>query len=246
MKNNKAILGFTFLFIQIGFSQIGKLINGKVICQNNPIQGIQIINLVSEKIAVSNYLGEFAIEAKPDEMLIIGSKDYEIHRKSLSEIDFKDKIIIDLIKKPEELDEVVVTKKPEMNIGNMQDIINRQYVADEKTSPKNRNVYDGSIENGMDFVQIFKLITNLIKKKKPNKKDTNSELDFTSTALKRNDKQFFTKTLQLSQSEIPVFLLFCENDPKSKLVLQPKDIFSMIEFLIAKNKEFKTITTFEK
>ena len=60
------------------------------------------------------------------------------------------------------------------------------------------------------------------------------------------DSYFFTNTLKLKSNEVGLFLDYCENDPKSKTLLQEKDEFMLIDFLITKNEEFKRFTTFEK
>jgi len=57
---------------------------------------------------------------------------------------------------------------------------------------------------------------------------------------------FFTNTLNLKEDEIGLFLVFCENDSKSKTLQKPESQFELIDFLITKNREFKRITTFEK
>jgi hypothetical protein len=43
-----------------------------------------------------------------------------------------------------------------------------------------------------------------------------------------------------------LFLLFCENDPKSKTFLSTNEQFQIMDFLISKKAEFEKITTFEK
>jgi hypothetical protein len=57
---------------------------------------------------------------------------------------------------------------------------------------------------------------------------------------------FFTDALKLNDDEIGLFLIFCENDSQSKIVMKPENQFQLIDFLVTKNKEFKRITTFEK
>ena len=56
----------------------------------------------------------------------------------------------------------------------------------------------------------------------------------------------FNEALKLKEDEIGLFLIYCENDPKSKALLKPEAEFELIEFLVVKNEEFKRFTTFEK
>ena len=57
---------------------------------------------------------------------------------------------------------------------------------------------------------------------------------------------FFTPTVKLKKEQIDLFMLFCEDDLKSKSFLKTENKFQRIDFMITKNEEFKRITTFEK
>ena len=80
MRKNKVLFSLLFFVVQFGFSQTEKLIQGKVICDNNPVQGIQVINLVTEKTTVTNSNGAFSILVKPEDMLIFSSVNYDYKR----------------------------------------------------------------------------------------------------------------------------------------------------------------------
>ena len=103
--------------VQLSFSQNEKLISGKIICDNNVVSNIQITNLVSEKSSVSDINGDFSIFAKAEDMLVFTSTNYDYKRKILEQedIDFNN-LVINLIKKIEQLDEVIVTKIPEIDV----------------------------------------------------------------------------------------------------------------------------------
>ena len=104
---------FLLLFItSISFSQTEKVINGKVHCNKIGVPNILITNLVNEKSCVSDEFGNFAILAKPDDMLVLVAENYYYKRKILEIEDFNiDRIIINIEKKIEVLSEVFVTKK---------------------------------------------------------------------------------------------------------------------------------------
>ena len=126
-------------------------------------------------------------------------------------------------------------------------MVDLKFTDDVKSSPKNRIMpSDGTIENGMDFVRMYKMVSKLFKKDTVENSGSNSDIDFSDAVSKGVDSYFFTNTLKLKSSEIGLFLDYCENDPKSKTLLKEKDEFMLIDFLITKNEEFKRITTFEK
>jgi hypothetical protein len=98
----------------------------------------------------------------------------------------------------------------------------------------------------MDFVRIYKDVLKALRKNNPEKTDFTSEKSFTERVMNKVSYSFFTDTLKLNDDEIGLFLIFCENDPKSKIVMKPDNEFQLMDFLVTKNKEFKRITTFEK
>ena len=108
----KFLLIFIFLIqFQNSFSQTEKLIHGKVLHENFPVQGVKVINLNTEKSIVTNNNGDFLIRAKPDDMLVFYELEYNYKRKQLTEKEiYDDYIVIRLDKKPIELKEVIVEK----------------------------------------------------------------------------------------------------------------------------------------
>jgi hypothetical protein len=100
------------LFFHLGFSQNEKLLHGRIICDQNAVQGIEVLNLVSEKSTVSDSNGDFNILAKAEDILVFTSKNYEYKRKFLENEDIEtNNLKIVLVKKPEELKEVVINQK---------------------------------------------------------------------------------------------------------------------------------------
>jgi hypothetical protein len=105
---------------------------------------------------------------------------------------------------------------------------------------------DGSIENGVNFVRVYKDVLKALRKNNPEKTDFTTDKSFTELTMNKVGYSFFTNTLKLNDDEIGLFLIFCENDPKSKLFMKSDNEFQLMDFLVTKNKEFKRITTFEK
>ena len=71
---------------------------------------------MNEKSTISDSNGEFFILAKADDLLVFTSVNLEYHRRQIEEEDLKsDIIIIKMIAKITELEEVIVNKHPEIN-----------------------------------------------------------------------------------------------------------------------------------
>jgi hypothetical protein len=86
----------------------------------------------------------------------------------------------------------------------------------------------------------------ILRKNNPKKTDFYKDTSFSEIVMQRVNYSFFANTLRLNDDEIKLFLMYCENDSKSRSLMNPDEKFQLIDFLIAKNKEYKRITTFEK
>ncbi|MBX9807914.1 MAG: hypothetical protein K2X95_08970 [Flavobacteriaceae bacterium] len=93
-----------------------KILHGKIIVESHNIAGVTIINLVNEKSTVSDSNGEFFILVKAEDLLVFTSLNLEYHRRIIEEEDLKsDILIIKMIAKITELEEVIINKHPEIN-----------------------------------------------------------------------------------------------------------------------------------
>jgi hypothetical protein len=238
----KFVIFFQFFIVQISFSQSETIYKGKILCNNFPIENIEIINLNSEKSAFSNSAGEFSIVAKSEDVVVFASKLYEYKRISVQPEYLNNHIqIISLIKKPEELNEVIITKMKWQHIGSDKKASNQIALDKMQSQIKNPFIYDGSITNGMDFIKIGRLIIDLFKKDKPEIKNKIQEIQFYEFAKDKNYQEYYIKSLNLKPDEIELFLQFCDADPKSKIVAQNHNSLVMMDFLFAKNLEFKKL-----
>jgi hypothetical protein len=238
----KFVVFFLFLIVQISFSQSEIVYKGKILCNNFPIENIEIINLNSEKSVFSNSAGEFSIVAKSEDIVVFASKLYEVKRITVQPENLNNPLqIISLIKKPEELKEVIVTKMKWQHIGSDKNASNQIALDKMQSQIKNPFIYDGSITNGLDFIKIGKLIIDLFKKDKTEIKNKIPEIQFYELAKNKNYQEYYSKSLNLKPEEIELFLQFCDADPKSKIVAQNNNSLAMMDFLFAKNLEFKKL-----
>ena len=116
----KLLIIVFFAVINFSLAQNEKLIFGKIICENNPVAGIQITNLVSEKSTISKVEGKFSILAKAEDMLVFTSINYDYKRKFLEQEDIDSNyLVITLTRKIEQLEEVLVSKFPKLDAFEM-------------------------------------------------------------------------------------------------------------------------------
>ncbi|TDE01906.1 hypothetical protein E0F91_13830 [Flavobacterium sandaracinum] len=209
-----------------------------------------VFNLNSKTRTFISNQGFFDILAKAKDTLLVSSPAFKSKKIVLEDKDFIKPLFVVLLEAQTTLlKEVIVKGKTDIKpaIGNSQGIVDIEFIDDAKSSPINRTMpLNGTIENGMDFVRIFKMVSKVFKKDVAVTEGSNALVDFSDVVSKGLDRYFFTNTLKLKSEEIELFLDYCENDAKSKTLLKQEDEFMLIDFLITKNEEFKRITTFEK
>ncbi|MFV8365077.1 hypothetical protein [Flavobacterium sp. XS1P27] len=251
MKIKIRILCLIF-FCQLTFGQNEnrKSLHGQFLNESTLVDNGYVFNLNSKTRTFISDQGFFDILAKAKDTLLVSSPSFKSKKIVIQDKDFSRPLfVVNLETQTTLLKEVIVKRKAEIKpiTGNSQGIVDLQFFDDAKSSPVNRTMpSDGSIENGMDFVRIFKMVSKVFKNDSAKKTALNSNVDFSDVVSKGIDKYFFINTLKLKNEEIGLFLDYCENDPKSKSLLKQEDEFLLIDFLITKNEEFKRITTFEK
>ncbi|WP_188219598.1 peptidase associated/transthyretin-like domain-containing protein [Flavobacterium pokkalii] len=249
MKTKVTVLFFLFL-MQFSFGQIGarKTIEGQVRNDLVPVENVIVFNVNSNVGTVVDPYGSFSVLAKVNDTLVFSSLAFKSKKIVLSEGDFiGTKLIVKLDVFTNELAEVLIRAKKELNPiqGNTQKYVDLKYFDDEKSSPKNRLMPpNGTIENGMDFVRIYKDVLGVLRAKNPQKTDFYKETSFSEVVMNKVNYSFFSNTLHLKDDEIKLFLIYCENDSKSRVFMQPSEEFRLMDFLITKNEEYKKITQY--
>lgn len=240
-----------YLFCQICLGQTltRKPLHGMVVNDSVNVQSGYVLNVNSNSRTFIKAQGYFDILAKTNDTLLFSSMGLKSKKVVLADKDFAVSVLrvkMNTLINP--LKEVVVTKtavKP--NLGNIQNIIDREYFDDKQSSPSPDNpLMPTKIKYGMDVDRIGKMIWKSFFKENSGKEKEAYYGDFAEIVPKRMHQFFFTNTLKLKEDEVGLFLIYCENDPKSKALLKPEAEFELIEFLVNKNEEFKRFTTFEK
>jgi hypothetical protein len=244
--NVKILLVLFLLVSQFSFSQTEKLLKGVVSSDNFLLKNVDVINKTSKKSTTTNEKGEFLIEAKVNDSLLIYAKDYNLKRLKVSpkQIELNNLQVI-MLKNIEELEEVVIAKKQSLKLS--KDKKYEQSKRDEYATEKfdNREGYQkmrkGTFVNGLNFVTIGKRLLNLFSKEKEPEKEAPPEIEFATLAKNTCDQKFYLEKLKLKPEEIDLFLQFCDADPKSKKLIESSNVLSMMDFLSAKNIEFQKL-----
>ena len=135
-------LYFCFFLLIASFASGQKdgeqLIHGKIIVKGSSIEGINVVNLVTERVTTTNKEGDFYIYAKVDDLLVITSVNLEVKRRLIEENDLKLEVInIEMIPKMNVLKEVIVNENANINAVSLRIIPKGQ----KKYSPAERKIY---------------------------------------------------------------------------------------------------------
>jgi hypothetical protein len=252
MKN---VLGIFVLLLscQLSLGQVltRKTVHGKVVNDSIAIENGLVFNVNAKTGSVIDTKGFFSILAKVNDTLVFTSLGFKSKKVVLSQSDMASSFYrIKLNAVATQLLSVVVYAKhgPHPEFANSQKIVDKQYYDDRQSSPDNILMMPTGTgdPNNMDVIRVYHKIFRNLLKSNPTKEDLVSEVSFTTLAMQNVNYSFFTDDLKLKDDEIGLFLLFCENDSKSKTFSKTNQQFEIMDFLITKNREFKNIATLEK
>jgi hypothetical protein len=235
------ITSILFLLVSYAcFSQNVKLIHGKISYQDSYQKNIDVINFSTRKLTQTNTLGEFTLEAKVGDALIFMSENFADQKYILKQEDFdKSILIIKLVEKPIPLEEVEIAQVKAIKVAGVSyNDVKIAKIEKDATRPKVNDVYTGEMINGVDFIQLGKMVGKLFKSKKPKIEKTAETLSFKDYAKTNFNDSFFTKTLKLQPADTYRFLEYCQSDPESKTVIEKNDELAMLEFLLVKKSQF--------
>ncbi|MGV9003158.1 hypothetical protein [Flavobacterium sp.] len=225
---------------QIAFSQslLRKNLKGQIVNDSIKVDNVVVFNINAQKGTAVFADGSFEIEVRENDTLFFSSLSFLPEKIVVSNREIeKGILVVPLEAFINKLQEVVVKSRIKPNLDSNRNIIDTQYTKDSKSSIKNPYVYTGEIENGMDFMRIFKDIGRVFKKKKQDKQA--QEIIFTDLVMKKIDYDFYKTTLKLKDEEIRLFLFFCEKGEHDFQKFNTKTNFEIMNFLIDKNKEYQ-------
>ena len=227
--------------VQFSFSQERELIQGKVIYRNINVPAANVINNTSQTSTITNDQGEFEIFAKEGDEIIFSSVQYIIRTVRVNDEILKNKrLIVQINQRVRQLDEVVITPD---DTDKFLDLKEEQfkgfdYLADKSTKIENILTDNRQVVNGLNFVNIFKLLSSLVDSKSEEEKLSILPSEALPLILEEN---FFTDILKLEFFEVNDFLLQLDLDPKIKQLIIKKNQFLLIDYLLNKSDIYKEL-----
>ena len=226
---------------QLSFSQERELIQGKVIYRNINVPAANVINNTSQISTITNDQGEFEIFAKQGDEIIFSSVQYIIRTVRINDEILKNKrLIVQINQRVRELDEVVITPD---DTDKFLDLKEEQfkgfdYLADKSTKIENILTDNRQVVNGLNFVNIFKLLSSLVDSKSEEEKLSILPSEALPLILEEN---FFTDILKLEYFEVNDFLSQLDLDQEIKQLIIKKNQFLLIDYLLNKSDIYREL-----
>jgi len=232
---------FLFLSLQFAYNQDRELIQGKVIYRNINVVAANVINNTSQNTTITDDQGEFQIYAREGDEIIFSSIQYIIRTVRVTDEIIKNKrLTVQINERIQELDEVVITPD---NTEKFLDLKEEEfkgfdYIADKSTRVQNNLTETRQLKNGVDFVNIFKLLKTIIDSKSEEEKESLLASEVIPYLF---EDDFFTESLLLASSQIVDFLIYIDSRPNSVDILLEKNQFLLIDFLLNESIRYKEI-----
>jgi len=215
-------------------------IKGKVLYKNVNVSSANVINNTSQQATTTDNDGEFEIEVKLNDKLIFSSVQYQIRELNITkEILQRNRIVIDVNEKVNELDQVVITPENQQKFLDLKEEEFKRFDYSFDKSSRVTNVINeqGKLKDGINFVNLYRLISNSLKNSSE-ENQTNFKYNPSDLLRELYDDIFFTKNLLIPGDKINEFLLYCDDNFPDRILLNKDNEFELIEFLVKQSKKF--------
>ncbi|MGB1020597.1 MAG: hypothetical protein ACPGVF_05795 [Flavobacteriaceae bacterium] len=238
MKNTTFFL-LLVLFGSVLLAQDRIPLKGKLLYKNTDVVAANVINNTALSSTITDALGEFEIEVKEGDELIFSAVNIRIKAlKITSEIIAKKRLVVSVTENITALNEVVIT--PE-NTEKFLDLKEEEfkgfdYTQDKSTKVINKLADDRQLTNGLDLVNLAKLLAKALSNKTEEEKMKLKPSEILPYVF---EDSFFEQDLALQKDEVVGFLEFIDTQLKSSDLLKQSQQFLLIDYLIEKSRQYK-------
>jgi len=220
-------------------AQQRKPIKGKLLYKNTNVIAANVINNSAQINTITDDAGEFEIPVALGDEVIFSSLQYRIRAVVITEeILNRQRLIVSVNENVNELNEIVVT--PE-NTEKFLDLIEEEfkgydYERDKSSQIVNEAYDERVLKNGLDFVNIAKLIAMAVSKKTPEERNRMKPSEILPMVF---DDAFFESDLKLKKDEVVGYLEYIDKKMTTNSLLNQERKFQLIEFLIDQSIDYK-------
>lgn len=228
------------MFQVVAFAQDRVSIKGRLIYRNINVVAANVVNITAQINTITNGEGAFEIPVKNGDEVVFSSVQYMIRTVKITpEIIQKNRLIITINEKINALEEVVVTPDDAEKFLDLkeEEFKGFDYDRDKSTRLENSIVRQGQLKNGINLINVAKLIAKLVSNKTEEEKRNLKPSEVLSYVF---DKSFFSSDLELRDDQIVGFLEHIDNNLPSQKLLNQSQQFQLIDYLILQSKKYRS------
>ena len=214
-------------------------IKGKLIYRNVNVVAANVVNINAQINTITDGEGEFEIPVKVGDEIIFSSVQYMIRTVKINpDIIQKNRLIITVNEKINALEEVIITPDDTEKFLDLkeEEFKGYDYLRDKSTRLENTIVRQGQLNNGINVINILKLINKVINSKTEEEKRNLKPSEVLKYVF---EIDFFKRDLELTDDQIIGFLEYIDDNlPSQKLLSQSKQ-FQLIDYLILESKKYR-------
>ena len=233
---------FSLLFSTCVMAQEKRVrINGTLLYRNTAVIAANVVNNTAQQNTITDGDGNFVLPMRVGDEIIFSSVQFKISTvKVTPEIIQKNRLVVALNERVNELDEIVIT--PE-NTEKFLDLKKEEfkkvdYLQDKSTKVENRLTDDRVFEYGLNFVNIAKLLAKALRNKTPEERLTLTPSKILPYVF---EETFFTQDLAIPQDQVVGFLEYLDKNMPSDRLLKKDREFQLIEYLYHSSEAYKTL-----
>ncbi len=234
------LLIFFLVFQVVAFAQDRVSIKGRLIYRNINVVAANVVNITAQINTITNGEGAFEIPVKNGDEVVFSSVQYMIRTVKITpEIIQKNRLIITVNEKINALEEVVITPDDAEKFLNLkeEEFKGFDYERDKSTRLENTIVRQGQLNNGLNLINVAKLIAKIVSNKTEEEKRNLKPSEVLSYVF---DISFFKSDLELRDDQIVGFLEHIDDNLPSQKLLNQSQQFQLIDYLIMQSKKYRS------
>ena len=234
------LLIFFLVFQVIAFAQDRIPIKGRLIYRNINVVAANVVNITAQINTITDGEGAFEILVKTGDEVVFSSVQFMIRTVEITpEIIQKNRLIITVNEKINALEEVVITPDNAEKFLNLkeEEFKGFDYERDKSTRLENAIVRQGQLNNGLNLINVAKLIAQIVSKKTEEEKRNLKPSEVLSYVF---DISFFKSDLELRDDQIVGFLEYIDDNLPSQKLLNQSQQFQLIDYLIIQSKKYRS------
>ena len=234
------LLIFFLVFQLIAFAQDRIPIKGRLIYRNINVVAANVVNITAQINTITDGEGAFEILVKTGDEVVFSSVQFMIRTVEITpEIIQKNRLIITVNEKINALEEVVITPDDAEKFLNLkeEEFKGFDYERDKSTRLENTIVRQGQLNNGLNLINVAKLIAKIVSNKTEEEKRNLKPSEVLSYVF---DISFFKSDLELRDDQIVGFLEYIDDNLPSQKLLNQSQQFQLIDYLIIQSKKYRS------